>query len=55
MTMVTEILIVDDKPENLLALENWLNSPDMNIVKALSGPEALKLVLQKETKGKIWW
>ncbi len=39
------ILIVDDRPENLLALESILESPDLNIIKATSGNEALGMLL----------
>jgi signal transduction histidine kinase len=42
------ILIVDDRPENLLALESILESPDLNIIKANSGNEALGLLLEYE-------
>jgi two-component system cell cycle response regulator len=39
-----DILIVDDIEENLVALEAILESPDLNIVKASSGNEALSLM-----------
>ena len=40
------ILIVDDRPENLLTLESILESPELNIIKAGSGNEALGLLLE---------
>jgi len=40
------ILIVDDKEENLLTLEGIIESPELNIVKANSGNEALGLMLE---------
>jgi signal transduction histidine kinase len=43
-----DILVVDDRPENLLAMESLLEEPDLRIVKALSGREALALVLKHE-------
>jgi two-component system cell cycle response regulator len=43
-----KILIVDDKPANLLALEGQLASPEVDIVKAKSGQEALALMLEHE-------
>ena len=43
-----DILIVDDREENLLALEACLGDFDLNIVKAKSGNEALARMLEKE-------
>ncbi len=40
------ILIVDDRPENLLTLESILESPELNVIKAASGNEALGLLLE---------
>ncbi|MBI9034762.1 MAG: response regulator [Bacteroidales bacterium] len=40
------ILIVDDREENLLTLESILESPDLKIIKALSGNEALGILLE---------
>lgn len=42
------ILIVDDHPENLLAIEAVLSSPEYRLIKAHSGAEALKWVLREE-------
>jgi PAS domain S-box-containing protein len=42
------ILLVDDRPDKLLAMESVLASLDQNLVKAHSGKEALRLLLQKE-------
>ena len=42
------ILLVDDRPENLMALEATLSYLDQNIVKANSGREALKLLLDHD-------
>jgi diguanylate cyclase (GGDEF)-like protein len=39
------ILIVDDRPENLFVLESLLDNINCNIVKATSGNEALSLML----------
>ncbi len=47
MTTVS-ILIVDDRKENLLALENILESPEVEIVSAESGEEALGKTLDHE-------
>ncbi len=40
------ILLVDDKPENLLALESILGNTGFDIIKATSGNEALGLMLE---------
>ncbi|MGE4526945.1 MAG: diguanylate cyclase [Rhodospirillaceae bacterium] len=46
--MPADILIVDDNPNNLFALENLLASPDLNIITANSGNEALAKTLSHE-------
>ncbi|MES2764976.1 MAG: response regulator [Bacteroidota bacterium] len=42
------ILMVDDRPENLMALESTLGDLDLNLVKASSGTEALRWLLKEE-------
>ncbi len=42
------ILLVDDKPENLFALEELLRQPDRELFRALSGNDALRLLLKHE-------
>lgn len=43
-----KILIVDDKPENLFALEKTLQKLDVRVLQAKSGNEALGLTLEHE-------
>jgi signal transduction histidine kinase len=43
-----EILLVDDRAENLLALEAILESLGQSLIRANSGPEALRNVLETE-------
>lgn len=45
MNQIPKILIVDDKPENLIALETVLRDLDVELIKATSGNEALKETL----------
>jgi two-component system cell cycle response regulator len=42
------ILIVDDRPQNLISLKAVLEAPHLNIVKANSGNEALSKILENE-------
>src|SRR5215813_9800904 len=42
------ILLVDDRRDNLLALEGILRSLDQNLIQATSGGEALKYLLRNE-------
>lgn len=41
-----KILVVDDRPENLMAIEGVLERPELSIITATSGNEALGLVLE---------
>ena len=47
-TIKPQILIVDDLVENLISLESILDDFDIKIVRAMSGPEALKLSMKEE-------
>ncbi len=40
------ILIVDDRKENLITLKSLIESPELNIIEALSGNEALAVMLE---------
>jgi signal transduction histidine kinase/DNA-binding response OmpR family regulator len=42
------ILMVDDSPPNLLALEAILRAPDRNLIQASSGDEALRFLLDND-------
>jgi signal transduction histidine kinase len=46
--MSKKVLIVDDKPENLFALEKLLDIFEIAIIKAFSGNEALSLTLEHD-------
>src|SRR5213593_2910807 len=43
-----DILIVDDRPDKLLALETILSPLQENIVRATSGKQALRLLLKRD-------
>ncbi len=44
---VSNILLVDDRPENLVALKSILQNPSYRLVTASSGEEALRLALRE--------
>ncbi|MFZ5425476.1 MAG: diguanylate cyclase domain-containing protein [Thermodesulfobacteriota bacterium] len=43
-----KVLAVDDKPENLLVLEELLDGPGVTVIRALSGNDALALTLDHD-------
>ncbi len=45
---IINILIVDNEPENILAVENLFENSDLNIVKAASGEKAVDLMLEQD-------
>lgn len=47
-TNKASILLVDDEPRNLLALQQLLDAPDRNLILANSGDEALREVLRHD-------
>jgi signal transduction histidine kinase len=47
------ILLVDDRPENLLALQDLLDMPHRRFIQAQSGSEALKIILSHNDIGLI--
>lgn len=47
-TIPAHVLLVDDQPANLLALEAVLDTLGVNLVRAVSGPEALEAVARQD-------
>lgn len=48
MAELVKILVVDDLKENHLVMESVLSDPDLDILKAMSGDEALSLCLEHD-------
>ena len=46
--LVVNILVVDDRPENLISLASLLENEQRNVILAHSGNEALKIALEFE-------
>ena len=49
------ILLVDDKAENLLALESILEAPGYHLVRAQSGQDALLALLARRLSRRSFW
>lgn len=47
-TIPANVLIVDDQPANLLAMEAVLDTLGVNLVRAQSGPQALRALLEQD-------
>jgi two-component system sensor histidine kinase/response regulator len=50
---IFKVLLVDDRPENLIVLENILEKENRTFIKAASGNEALKMALKNTDIGLI--
>ncbi len=48
MTDRVKVLIVDDKPNNLIALETALSGVDAGFIRAISGNDALVALLRHD-------
>ncbi|MDP1957916.1 MAG: response regulator, partial [Rhodocyclaceae bacterium] len=48
MTENVALLLVDDRPENLVALEAVLDDPGLDLVKVSSGNDALRQTLKQD-------
>jgi two-component sensor histidine kinase/DNA-binding NarL/FixJ family response regulator len=48
MTQPVPILLVDDRPENLMVLQSVLEAPDLRLVTARDGQEGLLMLLKEE-------
>lgn len=48
MSEKVAVLLVDDRPENLVALEAVLNDPELDLVKVMSGDDALRSTLRQD-------
>ena len=47
-SITQNILLVDDRPENIMVLENILKGENRNFLKAESGEEALRILLKSD-------